>query len=215
MKVRLIIFLSLLLGFGLNVELQAQTARSILDKASDAYNKAGAIQASFSLNVKDARGQTTYSYQGKAQMKGDKFRIEIPDGITWFDGKTQWVYLRESDEVNITNPTGEELQAISPAAMFNSYKKGYNLKSNGSKTVRGKSVYEVEMTPQKKNADVRKIIVQIDKANNIFSSITMVDRSGNQNILTVTSLQTKVNIPESRFVFDKKEYPQSEIIDLR
>lgn len=215
MKVRLIIFLSLLLGVGLNVELQAQSARSILDKASDAYNKAGAIQASFSLNVKDAKGQTTYSYQGKAQMKGDKFRIEIPDGITWFDGKTQWVYLKESDEVNITIPTGEELQAISPAAMFNSYKKGYNLKSNGSKTVRGKTVYEVEMTPQKKNDDIRKIVVQIDKVNNIFSSITMIDRSGNQNILTVTSLQTKANIPESRFVFEKKEYPQSEIIDLR
>lgn len=46
-------------------------------------------------------------------MKGNKFKIEIPDAITWFDGTTQWVYIKDTDEVNITNPTGDELQAIS------------------------------------------------------------------------------------------------------
>lgn len=49
---------------------------------------------------------------GVIELKGEKFVLKTDDGITWFDGKTQWSYLRSSDEVNISNPTGTELQAL-------------------------------------------------------------------------------------------------------
>lgn len=193
----------------------AQDARAILDKASDAYNKAGAVTAKFTLDAKDTRAKTTYSYDGTAYMKGNKFKIEIPDAITWFDGTTQWVYIKDTDEVNITTPTGEELQAISPSVLFNIYKKGFNLKYLGEKKVAGKSFYEIELTPQKKGTEFTKIVVEINKVNNLFSKIAVTDKSGIENILTIKSYQTGTNLADTMFQFNKKDYPSAEVIDLR
>ena len=211
MKLKLITFI--LICFSISTS--AQNAKAILDKASAAYNNAGGITASFRLDVKDTKKKQTYSSDGKAWLKGNKFKLETPDGTTWFDGKTQWVYIKDSDEVNVSNPTGEELNMISPSAMFNMYKTGFNLVYKGEKTLGGKSIVEVEMTPQKKGQDITKIIVQIDKATNIFSAITIVDKSGIQNILTISKLQTNAFVADTTFTFLKKDYPTAEIIDLR
>lgn len=211
MKLKLFILVFLCLS----VTTHAQNARAILDKASAAYNNAGGISASFTLDIKDTKKKQTYSSDGKAWLKGNKFKFETPDGITWFDGKTQWVYIKDSDEVNITTPTGQELQAISPSAIFNMYKSGFSLTYKGEKIVKGKTVLEVDMVPQKKGQDITKITVQIDKSTNIFSSITMIDKSGIQNILTISKIQTGANILDITFVFNKKDFPTSEMIDLR
>lgn len=211
MKLKLFILVFLCLS----VTTHAQNARAILDKASAAYNNAGGISASFTLDIKDTKKKQTYSSDGKAWLKGNKFKFETPDGITWFDGKTQWVYIKDSDEVNITTPTGQELQAISPSAIFNMYKSGFSLTYKGEKIVKGKIVLEVDMVPQKKGQDITKITVQIDKSTNIFSSITMIDKSGIQNILTISKIQTGANISDITFVFNKKDFPTAEMIDLR
>lgn len=194
---------------------QAQNARAILDKAYETYNKAGGITTNFTLDTKDSKTQNVYSYDGKAYMKGNKFKIEIPDAITWFDGTTQWVYVKDTEEVNISNPTGEELQGISPSALFSIYKTGFNLVYKGEKRWNGKTVAEIEMTPQKKNADIRKINVLIDKATNIFLQITMTDKAGLQNILSIKNYQTGANLSDTIFTFNKKDYPRADIIDLR
>ena len=211
MKLKIILLFSLCITLNAG----AQNARAILDKAADTYNRAGGVTATFTLDTKDLKAKQTYSFDGKVLMKGDKFKIETPDGITWFDGKTQWVYLKDSQEVNISTPTGEELQAISPSAMFNIYKSGYNLTYKGEKTVKGKTVQEVEMTPQKKNSDITRIVVQIDKRTNIFSSITISYKSDLQNVLAINTLQTATNLPDATFIFNKKDYPKVEVIDLR
>lgn len=212
MKTKLFITL-LLISFASTAS--AQNARSILDKASEAYNNAGAVTAKFTLDAKDNKAKTTYSQNGTAYMKGDKFKIEVPDAITWFDGTTQWVYVKDTEEVNVSSPTGDELQAISPSALFNIYKKGFDLKYKGEKRVAGRAVYEVELTPQKKGMEFTKVIVEVDKVNNTFSKITAIDKSGIENILSIKSYQTGTNISDATFQFNKKDYPRAEIVDLR
>lgn len=206
---------SLIAFWAFTFSVSAQDARSILDKASDAYNKAGAVTVTFTLNTKDSKAKTTYSYDGKAYMKGDKFKLEIPDAITWFDGKTQWVYVKDTEEVNISNPTGDELQGISPSVLFSIYKKGYNLTYKGEKKIGTRVIQEVELTSQKKNADITKILVQIDKANNTFYSISLTDKSGISNTLLIKSYQKGTNIADATFSFNRKDYPKAEIVDLR
>lgn len=193
----------------------AQTAKAILDRANKAYNDAGIITAWFTVNSNDVKNKTTYSQDGKAYLKGNKFKIDVPDGITWFDGSTQWVYTKGSDEVNVSNPTGEELAGVSPAVLLNLYKKGFQLVSKGEKSDRGKAVYAVELIPENKKSEFRKIEVNIDKATGLFTSIKLFGKDGFENELVVNRIQTKTNLPESTFTFNKNEYPKIEIIDLR
>ncbi|MBK5719295.1 outer-membrane lipoprotein carrier protein LolA [Dysgonomonas sp. Marseille-P4677] len=206
---------TLFILFAFNINISAQNARNILDRASETYNNAGAVTASFTLDTKDLKAKEKYSYDGKVSMKGNKFKIEIPDAITWFDGTTQWVYVKDTEEVNISNPTGEELQAISPSVLFSIYKKGFNLSYKGVKRINGKTVDEIELTPQKKGGDFSKIVVEIDQSNNLFSKISVTDKSGLLNVLTIRNYQKGVGIADSVFQFNKNEYPRAEIVDLR
>lgn len=207
--------ISILAFFFCIIGLNAQDAKSILDKANVAYTNAGGIVASFTINTEDVKGKTVYSQDGKAYLRGNKFKIDVPDGITWFDGKTQWVYAKGSDEVNVSNPTGDELAGVSPSVLLSLYKTGFKLNYKGEKKENGKTVYVVEMIPLGKKAEFSKMVICIDKATYIFTSVNTVGKDGINNELKVTKLQTGVTLLDNTFVFNKKEYPQVEVIDLR
>lgn len=197
------------------ISLSAQNAKEILDKASDAFLKAGGVTAQFTLNTKEVGSKQTYSQDGTADMKGDKFKIEIPDAITWFDGKTQWIYMKDVEEVNVSNPTGAELQAISPSILFSIYKVGYDLKYNGEKKLNGKTVLEIELNAQNKKNELKKVIVYVNKSDNTFAKIILYDSNNMENTLIINSYKSNKLLTDSFFVFNKKEYPDAEIIDLR
>lgn len=209
---RIVLFLLLSVFTG---SVFAQDARNILDKAAEVYNNAGGIRASFVLDAKDPNSKVTHSYDGTALLKGNKFRIEIPDAITWFDGTTQWVYMKDTEEVNVTTPDEDELQGISPAYLFNIYKKGFTLNYKGEVREGGKSKILVEMIPQKKNSSIKNILVHIDKESNMFSSIKLVDKSGLENSLHIVKFKPGIDIADNTFVFNKSDYPDVEIVDLR
>lgn len=195
-------------------QIEAQDARKILDKASEAYNKAGGIHAIFTLNTEDVKNKITNSEDGQAYLKGNKFQIDLPDGITWFDGKTQWVYAKGGDEVNVSSPTGDELAGISPAVLLNIYKNGFKLTYKGEKKEGNKSVFIVEMIPPKKT-EYSKITITIDKITNLFSTISLSGTNGYNSLLKIRKMEAGLNLPESTFVFNKSKYPNVEVIDLR
>lgn len=195
--------------------LAAQDARGILDKSAEAYNNGGGIKATFILNSTPPNSSDIYSYDGTAYLKGNKFRIEIPDAITWFDGRTQWVYLKDTEEVNVSTPGENELQSISPAYLFNVYKTGFKITYKGEKTAGGKTLIEIELLPEKQNSDLKKILVGIDKHTNMLSTITLIDKSGMTNSLLLKKISTGVELPDTNFKFNKNDYPGAEIIDLR
>lgn len=211
MRTKLLFLLSIL-----SIQLLvAQDAKSILDKVSSTYNQNNGFVLSFTIKTEDTKAKMTYSHDGKAYIKGDKFKIEVPDGTTWFDGKTQWVYMSGSDEVNVSNPTGEELTAISPVALLNIYKSGFKLNSKGTKTEKGKTVYVIEMIPQKKNSEVTKFLLNIDKATNYLTAVTLYQKDKVNNHLIINNTQKASGLTDNSFVFNKKEYPNVEVIDLR
>lgn len=211
MKLKLLILFTLIPFLGI----EAQNARTILDKAAAAYTKAGGLTASFTLDSKEIKTKSIYSIDGTISMKGDRFKIDIPDATTWFDGKTQWVYMKGTDEVNITEPTGEELQGISPSSILSIYKQGFDLLYKGEKKVGGIALFEVELISQNKSSNFTKIIVQIDKTTNLFHQIILFDKSGYENKLSVRKMKTNINLLDKTFIFNKSEYPDVEIIDLR
>lgn len=211
MKIRITTLLALMFGA---FSVFSQNPKTLLDNASAAYAKAGGLNATFTLNTEDSKKKTTYSHDGTALMKGDKFKIEIPDGITWFDGKTQWVYAKGGDEVNVSNPSGEELAGISPSVFLNIYKAGFKLTYKGEKKENGKTSLLVEMIPQKKG-EYSKFLVYLDKTTNLFNKVSLFGRDGINTHLIIRKLQTGQTYANNVFAFDKKQYPNVEVVDLR
>lgn len=207
------LIISLLFGIGLR--LHAQNPVSILDKAAEAYEKANGIKATFTMHTQSEAQQMNESFEGTIQMKGDKFVWQTPDMITWFDGTTQWTYVPRNEEVNVSTPTGDELQFTNPALLLRSYKKGFKAVYKGESTApNGKSAYEIELTPKKKS-DIVKAILQIEKFSSFPVAITVESRNGMRSTIRIGKLETGVNQPDSFFVFKEADFPDAEIIDLR
>ena len=214
---RCIAFVGLFLCFllGLGVGAHAQNANDMLGKAAAAYENSKGISASFTMFTRSAGQNAGESFEGTIQMKGDKFTLVTPEALTWFNGTTQWTYVERNDEVNVTNPTGEELQFTNPALLLNSYKKGFTATYKGESTApNGKAAYDVELTPKKKG-DIVKVELQIEKYSNFPARITVTSKNGVSSTIQISQLKTGINQPDRFFVFNEGDYPDVEVIDLR
>lgn len=193
----------------------AQNAVSILDKAADAYDKSNGLTARFTMQIRSEVQKISESSEGTIDIKGEKFVLKTPDMITWFDGTTQWSYVDRNDEVNITTPTGEDLQMTNPALLLRSYKKGFDAVYKGESTAsNGKAAYDIELTPKKKG-DITMVTLQIEKFSGLPASISLSTKNGVNTTIRIGKMQTSVNQPDHYFVFNPKEYPDAEIVDLR
>ena len=109
-----------LLSLPVIAQQQQSQAKSILDKTAEAFRKAGGVKADFTVKV-ITDGLIEGVEHGTIQLKGEKFVLKTTDIVTWFDGKTQWSYVAKNDEVNVSNPTQEELQQINPYTFLYMY----------------------------------------------------------------------------------------------
>ena len=155
---------------------QAQEAQAILDQAAQAYEQSNGIKANFAIHSVVPQQNISESFEGVINMKGDKFKLETPDMITWYNGETQWVYLMRNEEVNVSIPSGDELQLTNPAVLLRQYKKGFAAQYKGTSTTRqAKSAYDITLTPKKKS-DIQQVDLQIEKVSHIPAAITSTDK---------------------------------------
>ena len=194
---------------------QAQEAQAILDQAAQAYEQSNGIKANFAIHSVVPQQNISESFEGIIEMKGDKFKLETPDMITWYDGQTQWVYVMRNEEVNVSTPSGDELQLTNPAVLLRQYKKGFSVQYKGTSTTRqAKSAYDITLTPKKKS-DIQQVDLQIEKVSHIPAAITITDKNGATVSIHISKWETGKNQAASFFSFNESDYPDAEVIDLR
>ena len=210
-----ILTISALLLFTLLYGQSSAESKAILDKANQLFEKSEGVKLTFTLNTEEADGTTYEPQSGTAFVKGDKFKLDIPYATTWFDGKTQWVLLKDANEVNISNPSSQELASISPLALLNIYKTDYTLKSPENKTIKNKEVVQIEMTPMNKSQDFKSITLVIEKKTNAVVQINFTTNGGIKNSLSISEYNTNNSFTNDLFSFNKHNHPGVEVIDLR
>ena len=186
----------------LSVATCAQTAKSVLDKAAANITVKSGVQAEFKMT--GSMGNTS----GTIAIKGRKFLATTPQAIVWFDGKTQWTYMKNNDEVNISTPTEAQLQAINPYNFINLYKNGYTATLNSS----GKD-YVVHLTAATKDKKIRELFITINKTSYNPTQVKLLQGT-KWTIFDIKGLK-KQNLSDSQFRFNAKDFPQAEVIDLR
>ncbi|MCC8145220.1 MAG: hypothetical protein LIO93_02015 [Bacteroidales bacterium] len=210
-----LILLFLLLSVSIFAQKDAK-AKEWLDKSSQAFSAAGDMSIYFTINIKNVSENVTESFDGRVDLKGPKFHLDVPDMETWFDGKTQWVLQKGWDEVNVTEPNQEEVQAINPTTLFNVYKAGCNYRYLGEKKdIKGRNAHEVELIPQSKKSEMTKIVMQISSSDFMPVKIHITYKNKIENIIHINKYEKNLNLSDGLFVFNVIKYPDAEIIDLR
>lgn len=185
------------------VGVQAEGAKSILDKAATTVSNPNGVQANFQMISKQYG--STY---GSISIKGRKFHASTPEAIVWFDGKTQWTYMKNNDEVNVSNPTEAELQAINPYNFINIYKQGFKLSSK-----KVNNSYEVHLKATDKKRKIQEMYIIVDQQSYRPTHVKMY-QNGKWTVLLISSLKS-TSLNDGLFQFNAKDFPQAEIIDLR
>lgn len=190
-------------------------AINILDKAYSGYIASDGITLSFTSVTKEADGREYEPQKGKAFIRDNKFRVEMETMNIWFNGETQWVLLKDVQEVNISTPSVTELSAVSPLSLLGIYKEGYNLEPPVSKTLNGKNVYIIDMTPIASNSEIKAISAAVDKANHTLVQVVLTMSNNSQSMIEITDYNANFRYNATEFEFDKTKYPDVEIVDLR
>lgn len=178
-------------------------ARAILDKTSKVIGHKSGVSASFTLN-----NPTTGNVSGTIAVKGGKFNARTPQAIVWFNGKTQWTYMKKNNEVNISTPTQAQQQMMNPYTFINVYKTGYKMSS----TKAGGS-YEVHLVAQNQKRSIQEMYVTVNSKTYVPSRVKM-KHNGRWYTVTISNFSAKKQ-PDCLFTFNSKDYPSAEVIDLR
>lgn len=190
-------------------------AIELLEKSAAVFQQSNGIEASFLLKDGMSDPKSIHSFEGTLKSKSNKFVIDLPDMQTWFDGKTQWSFLKSNQEVNITSPTSEEIAAINPVALLRLYKNGYRPVYKGERTVDSNPVAEIELVADKAQLPWRKIFIRLDTRTNLPVSVLIRDKNGRNTDIHFLKIKQNLNFSDSIFVFKKEQFPNVEIIDLR
>ena len=188
-----------------SINANAIDANSALNNVAKKFSNSQSISATFSLI------DNGHSEYGSMTLAGNKFVIKTNEVSTWFDGKTQWSYSSSINEVNISEPTANELQQINPFAIINNFKTAFNAKMLNSP----KGSYKILLTPKDGKHPTKNVELTINSATNFPSLIVITARNNSKATIKIKTINTGNKLPGSTFTFNPKIHPGVEIIDLR
>lgn len=195
---------------------QDPEAKKILDKLSEKTKSFKNIQIDFNVEYVNIKDDYKNSSQGVITMQADKYKLMFMGVESYFDGKTLYSYLVESNEVNISEPEADESDILSnPKQIFHLYEKDFKYQLISQSTESGSSFAIIDLYPFDLEKDYSRIRLQINTKSFRLNSATIFGKEGSNYSILVTNFQTNINLGENYFVFDETKYPNVEKIDLR
>lgn len=200
---------NILLFMAAVVSMQAAgNADAIINQVVKTYRAANGISVNYIITTD--QGQTS----GNIAMRGEKFRMLSADLKCWYNGTLQWSYTPVTEEVNITQPTAEELQMVNPYSIISSFRQSFSTQLLKAATA---SNHEVQMLPKNgKSTDIKSVRLTINRTTSLPVKIIFELKDRSSVIVTLSNYKTQQNFPDNTFVFNKAMVPAgTPVVDLR
>ena len=215
-KISALLLLTMISVVGLKAQNTDAKAKAILAEVSKKYRSYNVIKTDFSYMLENPQAKIKETQQGSliAKSEANKYKVTMTDQELYSDGKSQWTYLKDNKEVQITD-VDNNTDGINPAKIFTIYEKGYKYLFTGEKKVGAKTLQTIDLSPLDIKKSIFKIRLTIDKAAKQITNVVIFDKSGNRYTYAIKSFTPNVKVAESVFAFDAKKYPGVEVVDLR
>ena len=197
-------------------------AKGILDEVAAKTKTYTSIKTEFTSVMEkqetNIKSKVTESLTGTLQLKGTKYKLEFKGQTIFCDSKTQWTYIKESNEVQVNNaPDPKATDNINPVNIFTIYEKGYKYKYEKEDVVNGVKVDVVNLYPldaAKKPYHTIRLTIDRDKKQ-IISVKIFYKKDATSNTITVKNFVTNLEMPDAMFTFNKADYKGVEVVDLK
>jgi len=191
-------------------------AKAILAEVSKKYKSYTIVKSDFTFTLENPKANVKDVQQGTLYVKAsaNKYKVAMTNQELFSDGKSQWTYLKEDKEVQVSNVDNSG-DAINPAKIFTIYENGFKYLYTGDQKVGSKIYQMIDLTPLDAKKSIFKVRLSIDKAAKQIANVVLFDKNGNKYTYNVKSFSPNVSVPETTFSFDAKKYPGVEVVDLR
>ena len=189
-----------------------QEALKILDKFSESALKAPSVSMKFILITTNLTDNKNDTLKGSVIISKDKYKLDLPDNIVWFNGETSWSYLPAEKEVTITKADKKDNTFQSrPSLIFSMYKKGYK-----SRLIEEKSdSYVIDLYPEDIKGELLRVRLTIGKSLSNLVSLEYKRKDGVVNTLYVNEYDLKLKPGTDTFVYQPGNFKDVEVIDMR
>jgi len=187
-------------------------ARDLLRRMNANYKSFRTMSADFSFTLEHPTQKINEQQRGKLEIKGKKYRLDMKQQTIMTNGSILWVVLKDAKEVNVSDyePTPDEL---TPTSVFTLYEKGFvpYMQAEGS-TATSKII---DLVPVDKKKPYFKIKLSVDPAKALLTQAVVMNKDGSRMTYVIRDFKSNTPINETRFQFQKAQFPQFEVIDLR
>ncbi len=208
-----IINLSAAILLSLNVLAQNdQDAVKILDNFSANALNAPSVSMNFRLITINQIENKNDTLSGSIILNKDKYKLDLPDNIVWFNGETSWSYLPAEKEVTITRADKKDNSFQNrPSAIFSMYKNGYKSRLIEEST----ESYIIDLYPEDIKTDLIRVRLSIGKSRMDLKSLEYKKRDGIVVTLKVSEYNLKLITEPDMFNFQPSKFKGVEVIDMR
>lgn len=213
MKKIVVLMTLCLVSFVLTAQQEPQ-AKAAFEKAVFIMKHAS-VKIDFSTVVDIPTAKRKETISGTLWMKGNKFKLAMDGSVSYFDGKTEWVYQPDNDEVTIASISGREQQALNPLAVLSEYQSADTKIIFNPDVSRGTSFETIDLFPGNRAENEFKIELRLNKQTKYPQAITLFGRDGTRTYITIHSFQQLPALDDRAFTFDVKAYHGISVNDLR
>lgn len=193
----------------------SKKAKDILDKVSAKMKTFTTVQADFVSTMENLQDNIKETLKGTIKLKGNMYKLEISGTEIFTDGKTMWTYLKDANEVNISEPDPNDDSSLNPAKIFKIWESDFKYKFVKESFEKALALYEIDLYPINKDKTYSRITLKIDKDKLTIASIKYVGKEGNNYTIDIQKFTPNNPFTDNLFTFDEKAHPGVEKIDMR
>jgi outer membrane lipoprotein-sorting protein len=182
-------------------------AEKIINSVAQKLKSESPISISFSFTEKGVKAS---SQKGEFSFKGNKYFGNFSGNKIFCDGASIWIYQQETNEVTINSVEDSQNEILNISKFISEA----NSKFRPKLIREEKGDYIIDLIPKTKS-EFSKVRLKTNIKTNRISSIEVNYRSSKSYTYNITTYKTKVPLKESDFVFNKKNYPTANVVDLR
>lgn len=183
-----------------------QSAEEVAQRLQQRYRALNSIQANFVQTVGNTR------LDGTLFVRGDAFRIELPDQVLISNGATVWSYSENDNQVVVQDYNEDEL-GFSIGQLFTNYLAVFRVTGATSATLDGVGHDVLAMVPRDAGSTVRDATLYVRSEDAVPTKVRVRDVNNTTLAFDLTQVQLNPRLSNETFTF---RFPRGvEVIDLR
>jgi len=191
-------------------------AQKILDIVSQKAKNYNTIKAQFTLTYKNNREEVETQNDGLIFIQDSSYVLETMGSKVIFDGENMYTIMDDINEITITKPANEtESFMNNPVKIFTWYNRDFKYRYKSTLTHQGKKYHEIDLYPENLDQPYSRITLLINADNYNLYQVHSVGKDGEDYIATINMFEPNVDLDHGFFEFNKTDYPNAEIIDMR